>query len=170
MKERKVSINVSLDAGTSCTFAKIKGGGWFEKVLQNLEKYSSTGGSLELKYILLEGINDNEAEINSFISIATKLTKQVLLSFDTNKIGKKFSEYYLKMISYFIINAKKANLSMQVIYMTVDSEQAGQVRHLHEKIQKSAFLRRVIFEKVKVFIPKNIKESIKKWLFSLKIV
>jgi sulfatase maturation enzyme AslB (radical SAM superfamily) len=59
---------VSIDCGTRETFTKIKGVDFFEKVVRNIREYSSHG-LVELKYIVLPGINDNDADINGVIEL-----------------------------------------------------------------------------------------------------
>jgi hypothetical protein len=63
---------VSLDAGTRETFAKIKGLDLFDKVCDNLVRYSSKG-PVRLKYIILPGLNDNEADIDGFVALCVRL-------------------------------------------------------------------------------------------------
>lgn len=62
----------SLDAGTRETFAKIKGVDLFDRVCENLRRYSADA-FVHLKYIVLPGVNDNEADINGFIRLCEKL-------------------------------------------------------------------------------------------------
>jgi len=62
----------SIDAGTRETFAKIKGVDLFDKVCENLRRYS-LDAFVHLKYIFLPGINDNEDDINGFIQLCEKL-------------------------------------------------------------------------------------------------
>jgi molybdenum cofactor biosynthesis enzyme MoaA len=62
----------SLDAGTRETFARIKGVDLFDKVCDNLRRYSADG-LVHLKYIVLPGINDGDADINGFIALCERL-------------------------------------------------------------------------------------------------
>jgi pyruvate-formate lyase-activating enzyme len=62
----------SIDAGTRGTFAKIKGVDLFDKVCENLHRYSSDG-FVYLKYIVLPGVNDGEADVNGFVELCGRL-------------------------------------------------------------------------------------------------
>ena len=77
---RITSIITSLDAGTPETFKKIKQRDMFCKVLDNLSKYPVNKTNLNLKYIFLEGVNDNETDIDGFCEIAKRFRAQIMLS------------------------------------------------------------------------------------------
>jgi wyosine [tRNA(Phe)-imidazoG37] synthetase (radical SAM superfamily) len=73
MNDRKGLVQISLDAGTRETFAKIKGADCFERVVGNIRKYAEAKiGMVMLKYIFLPGVNDNDADINGFIDVIEK--------------------------------------------------------------------------------------------------
>lgn len=81
----RAKIQVSMDAGTKGTFARIKRADAWTKVTENLSKYSQYAiykGQIELKYILLPGVNDNEEDIEGFIALAESLNANVMLSSD----------------------------------------------------------------------------------------
>jgi wyosine [tRNA(Phe)-imidazoG37] synthetase (radical SAM superfamily) len=65
-------IYVSLDAGTPETFAKIKGVDCRPRVMSNLERYALCDGSVILKYIVLDDVNGNAADICGFLDVARK--------------------------------------------------------------------------------------------------
>lgn len=69
----QVSILVSIDCGTRETFKKIKGVDLFEKVCENLRKYSDAGVLIKLKYILLNSVNDNDDDIDGFVRLCRKI-------------------------------------------------------------------------------------------------
>jgi hypothetical protein len=76
-------INVSLDAGTRETFARIKRVDCFEKVSNNLILYGETKGDIILKYILFPNINDDKANLEGFMKLCQKVgNKIVRLSYD----------------------------------------------------------------------------------------
>ncbi|MDR1840312.1 MAG: radical SAM protein [Holophagales bacterium] len=64
----KAILNCSLDSGTRETYAKVKGADLFEQVCYNLKRYSEIA-ALELKYLFVPGVNDNEADVDGFISL-----------------------------------------------------------------------------------------------------
>ncbi|MCL2399092.1 MAG: radical SAM protein, partial [Defluviitaleaceae bacterium] len=63
MKDRKSIIQISIDAGTRKTFQKIKGLDMYEKVVNNLLEYRKYG-DIDLKYVIIPGVNDNDEDIN----------------------------------------------------------------------------------------------------------
>ncbi len=69
----KVSLKISIDAGTKATYQKIKRVNAYDKVMTNIKKYSQAAknnpnGIVEAKYIICPGINDNLKEAKAFIS------------------------------------------------------------------------------------------------------
>lgn len=75
-------INLSIDSGTSETWFRIKGVNNFNKIIRNLEQYricSSGKNQIELKYILLPGINDSLNDYDGIIHIMKKLEIQSLI-------------------------------------------------------------------------------------------
>lgn len=84
LNEKLITVQSSLDAGTKETFNQIKGVDCFDKVKETLTRYSSTGGKVFIKYIILKGINDNAAEIEGFIEFAAQIKADVVFSRDLN--------------------------------------------------------------------------------------
>ena len=73
---RDSKINFSIDAGTPQTWAKIKGVDNFDEVCENLTAYrkaSINEDQIQLKYIVLPGINDSEEDFSELIKIMNKL-------------------------------------------------------------------------------------------------
>ncbi|WP_225999290.1 radical SAM protein [Paenibacillus sp. BJ-4] len=76
------SINLSIDAGTSETWYKVKGVNNFDKVMNNLDKYSASSvhpEQITLKYIILTGINDNLEDYQGVINIMKRLKIEKLV-------------------------------------------------------------------------------------------
>ncbi|WP_270564197.1 radical SAM protein [Clostridium beijerinckii] len=71
IKKTSSSILISLDSGTRETYKRIKGVDLFDKVCENIKKYSSDGGNVILKYIIMED-NLNKADLDGFIDICKK--------------------------------------------------------------------------------------------------
>ena len=70
MNDRKIIAQISLDAGTKDTFAKVKGVDCFEKVVENIRRYSEAKiGMVMLKYIFLPGTNDSDEDIAGFLNV-----------------------------------------------------------------------------------------------------
>jgi len=93
MKNSNTRLNVSIDAGTKETFARIKGRNMFDKVCENLRKYSGGRGNIELKYLLLPNINDNTEDADGFLKICSEISvSKVILSknlTDNKKLPEK---------------------------------------------------------------------------------
>jgi pyruvate-formate lyase-activating enzyme len=96
-------LNTSLDCGTAKTFYKIKKVDVFEKVYNNIIRYSENApNTIELKYIFLPGLNDNERDIYNFIEIAKKIkVRKVLIDMDKNS-NYLIDEEYAAKIKYMI--------------------------------------------------------------------
>lgn len=105
---------VSIDSGTRSTFKKVKGHDLFEKVYSNLKSYSSTG-DVKLKYIILPGINDNEADIAGFVSLCKDIgTKLVQISYDLNAPAE-LSYQTVNMIKYLVKELSKNRIMYRII-------------------------------------------------------
>ena len=77
-----VKVNISLDAGNAATFVKVKGVDCYQKVVRNVERYaqSAQAGQIQLKFIVIEGVNDNPENIDSFVELARKCNAEVVIS------------------------------------------------------------------------------------------
>jgi len=78
----------SLDAGTPETFKKIKGVDMFNRVCDNLKRYAKAG-EVEVKYIFLPDVNDNETDVDGFITAckiinpsAVNITRDIHIEYD----------------------------------------------------------------------------------------
>jgi wyosine [tRNA(Phe)-imidazoG37] synthetase (radical SAM superfamily) len=93
LRKKYASIFVSIDSGTPRTFARIKATApsEFDKVKINLRRYAECRGEtgyVILKYLLLEGINDNVEDISGFVDICKEIKPDaVYLTCDVNKKG-----------------------------------------------------------------------------------
>jgi wyosine [tRNA(Phe)-imidazoG37] synthetase (radical SAM superfamily) len=88
LSHNSACLNISIDAGTRETYANVKGYDCFEKVIDNIKRYAidSGGGSILLKYIFLEDINDNAADVDGFMDLAREFDcGNVLVSSDIYK-------------------------------------------------------------------------------------
>ena len=89
---RVVNVLTSLDSGTPETYQKIKKADYLNRVVENLKKYPLEKANLRLKYIFLEGVNDNEKDVQGFYDIVKDVNcKAITISSDrckpfTNKI------------------------------------------------------------------------------------
>tara|TARA_Y100001970_G_scaffold293410_1_gene440016 strand:+ start:656 stop:1921 length:1266 start_codon:yes stop_codon:yes gene_type:complete len=72
LKSEKVTVTISMDAGTPETFLAVRGRNRFFQVLENLELYCRAGSErVIIKYILME-TNSSDEEIESFVSYVKK--------------------------------------------------------------------------------------------------
>ena len=89
MKTGRVKkVITSLDCGTRETFKKLKINDRFNQTVENLHKYDFSKTTLIVKYVFLEGYNDNEADIDAFYDIVKSVGGIVMISAD-NKTNKK---------------------------------------------------------------------------------
>lgn len=103
-KKTDCEISVSLDSGTKETFEKIKKVDAFEQTIQNIKnlmKFSKA--HIKLKYIIVEGINDNIDEIKSFLEIAKTVDKldSIILEIDYRDILLNRKKSYKVPSHYF---------------------------------------------------------------------
>jgi molybdenum cofactor biosynthesis enzyme MoaA len=125
LNHRLIELNVSLDAGTANTFTKIKGVDCFEKVVKNLEQYAMAGKNILLKYIILEGINDNDADIDGFVEIAARINaKRVIISRNTARIFIKMTENEYSAVLRLARQSAARNLSYTLLkdFLITDSD------------------------------------------------
>jgi wyosine [tRNA(Phe)-imidazoG37] synthetase (radical SAM superfamily) len=88
MKIGQIELIVSLDAGTRDTFKKVRGVDLFDKVIHNLEKYRDfSGKKITLQYIIVDNINDNDEDVNSFIEIVKRLNARFICTFDASDLN-----------------------------------------------------------------------------------
>lgn len=107
-------LQCSLDSGTRETFEKIKRVDAFGRVTQNIKRYRDCGIKFNLKYILLEGINDNKTEIDAFLEFAGEINAaNVILS--KNWLSKESKAHYPELFWYFLQRAKDLGFSMNQI-------------------------------------------------------
>jgi wyosine [tRNA(Phe)-imidazoG37] synthetase (radical SAM superfamily) len=93
-------IYTSLDAGRGETYKKIHGVDGFNEVCNNLKRYSEYG-SVMLKYLVLDGVNDNDNDIGAFFQLADDIATKVIISRDFFSDGV-FSDYTLSKVAKFI--------------------------------------------------------------------
>ena len=122
LASRKFTIGASLDAGTAETFAKVKGVDCFDRVVKNLKKYAATGGTIYLKYVFLENINDNINDIDHFLSIAREIADKSNIKFSIDMFSGLCSDKIIKMIYYFIDKCKDMGMTPQPVLNTFQRE------------------------------------------------
>jgi len=104
---RVIKLTTSLDSGTRETFKQIKKNDRFDKVIENLKKYPMGKTKLYLKYIFLEGINDNETDIDGYYKIVKDVGGIIMFSANANVDSPRYTE---KMKEYVLRIIKKAKV------------------------------------------------------------
>ena len=114
-ENKKAKINFSIDCGNEDTWRKIKGLNNYEKTLEILKSYikKSSPEQIELKYILLEGINDDDKNFQDLIEIMikSKLNKLIITRNYDDKITKKIIDSKEKLIKLVKENDIKYEIS-----------------------------------------------------------
>lgn len=119
----KSHICISLDAGTRETFAKIKAVDAFDTVIDNIKKLRlKSCAAVSLKYIIVQGINDNIEELKHFLETAENLgnINPVILEIDYNDTllnrNKKFiiPKHYYEMFDYAEKFCREKNINYTV--------------------------------------------------------
>jgi len=113
LSKGKSKIIPSIDAGTRETFKKVKGVDLFDKVCENLIQYAKDG-FVELKYIILPGLNDNERDINGLIDICQRAKiKCMNISRNLHDMNA-FSEHTLNMIILILKNTRNLGINVSI--------------------------------------------------------
>lgn|GEM_PF-2677921 len=123
LHEKSFVINCSLDAGTAETFANVKGVDCFERVIENLTKYAEGGGSnrsIQLKYIIMEGINCDKTDINGFIAVAKRVNAEVQISRDILTIQFPISDCVYAAVLYLVKQCVLQGIPYTILALTDD--------------------------------------------------
>lgn len=120
-KSNKCYLIISLDSAESEVYKAIKQVDCFDKVIDNIKKYISISDNAKenilMKYIIVDGINDNEKQIGKFLDLCHSLgIKNVRLDFDYNKY--KYGDGSVVPMHYFdlfdLFNKKASELGLIV--------------------------------------------------------
>lgn len=105
-----IILNISPDCGSSETFKKIKGIDCFKKFISNIEKYANVGAKFQLKYTLIQGVNDNVVDADGFIELAVKYGVAVIVSNNILEIMHPLPQDSLNILLRIINKAKEKGL------------------------------------------------------------
>lgn len=73
LKAGKITLITSIDSGSKEVYEKIKQVPCFDKVWENLKRYSKTkNGLIRTKYVICPGLNDNSDEIKKWFKLTKK--------------------------------------------------------------------------------------------------
>ena len=123
----KSHICISLDAGTRETFKKIKNIDAFDQVIDNIKKLKQkSSAQISLKYIIINGVNDNKEELEKFLNIAKEIgnIQPVHLEIDYNNTllskGIKFEvpKHYYELFKIAENYCKENDLGYKVFPYT----------------------------------------------------
>ena len=132
----RCSLLISMDSGSRQTYLKIKRADKFDILVNNLKRYTAASDfakeNIKLKYIIVDGINDNEDEINKFFDVVKMLEiKNVRIDVDCvkyslNDKNKIPPNSYVKLIKYFKDRTQREGLKLY---------ESEQVESIMEKIK-----------------------------------
>ena len=118
----KCKLVISLDSASVETYKKIKQVDCFNKVVENIRNYVNASENartnITMKYILVDGVNDDIDEIKNFVKLVKSLEiKNIRLDFDYAKYkftgSIKVPQYYFELYKYFNEAANEAGLDIQ---------------------------------------------------------
>ena len=162
LDNNSTAIIVSLDSGCRKTYKKIKKVDAFDKVIENLKKYSKNQHmphTIGLKYIIIPTYNDNVCEFKKFIKTA-KLAgvKKVIIDLDAKYarlLNFEVDNYLVNLVEKFEKIAKKENFITETYSFYKQSKETTKNRKIN-------FINNIIsFFKYK-FFNKKAKELYKK--------
>jgi len=114
---RITTITTSLDAGTRETFKKIKKNDRFDIVVDNLRRYPTDKTNLYVKYISLDGINDNETDVDGFYDIVKEIGGVIMFSSDcTTPFTDKMRDLALRIVKKAKSDGVKINAGSNYIH------------------------------------------------------
>ncbi len=127
---RTVHVLTSIDAGTPETYKKIKGADCLNKVIANLKKYPLEKANLRLKYIFLEGLNDNETDIDGFYEIVKETgCKNIVLS---SNLFKPFTQKMRDLTLRIVKKAKQDGIVISANSSYLNSKDAEFIKKSYE--------------------------------------
>lgn len=108
------TVLVSFDCGTTETYKKIKGVDSYDKVVKNLALYLRSGVHIILKFILIDNINDNQADIDGFIRLAIDLHAEVIISKDVYCETKSLTQEQLGYLQHMVTILTESNMKINL--------------------------------------------------------
>ena len=136
---KRVELVISLDSGTPETMVRIRGLDCFESTVRNCVRYAQhfpKKTMLLLKYIIIEGINDNETDIRGFLNIAKNIGCTAQLSADNHNMGKaNLSVKGLEMCYLFMRICRDNNIAFRYIDYYFNEVDRQAIDRYRQKIQ-----------------------------------
>jgi MoaA/NifB/PqqE/SkfB family radical SAM enzyme len=117
----KSEVFVSLDSGTRETYNRVKGLDCFEKVRENLKRYSENG-RVFLKFIVFPGINDSDEDFAGFLDIVRNYGgNEFKLARDSRE--KDISEDVYLSAARFIGKAEAFDTVYNIVYFNLQEHE-----------------------------------------------
>jgi molybdenum cofactor biosynthesis enzyme MoaA len=112
----RARIVVSVDAGTRDTFMKVKSVDAFSLVCDTLRRYSrESNDAIDLKFIFLPGVNDNEVDISGFVALASEIRcSSIMISMDIFN-AHLISNHMVSMAEHLWKKAKNVSISCEIV-------------------------------------------------------
>lgn len=135
LKDGLLTVVISPDAGDKETYKKVKRVDSFEKVCENIQKYSDVLGSdnkhlLQVKYIIIPGYNDSIKNVDNWFKIV-KQAKIKNIIFDIEFIYQKnnpvMSKHMYMLIDYIKYSAKKSGLNCNLYDSAIYAEKTRKI-------------------------------------------
>lgn len=124
LSEGKLTLVVSVDSGTPETYENIKRVNHFNKVWENLARYSASQTKdkykAKTKYIIYPGFNDNKEEFDKFLAFSLNSgIKSMVLDveggwYEQNKY--QVPDYIYDLLDYALKKAKEASMQNIEVY------------------------------------------------------
>ena len=140
----KSLVCVSLDCGCKETYKIIKNTDTFDVVVNNLKELRSKSSIvIQLKYIILEGINDNKDELSKFLVLAREIDQHatIILEFDYNKTlfsppgsTYKVPESYYELFEFAEIYCEAYGLKYFILPHTKDILEKGEYTNMYVQL------------------------------------
>ncbi len=115
LRQGKITITTSVDAGTRKTFEEIKGRDRFDVVWKNLARYAQTGGEVIGKYVARKG-NSSARDIKQFVRKCAEVgIREVYITPDMEEIGQNdISEETIYAFALMLFEAKKSGIEPRI--------------------------------------------------------
>ena len=134
----RLSLMISLDSGTRETMKRVRGIDCFEQSIRNCGAYAmflAHKTMLSLKFILMEGVNDNEADIRGFLDIVKNIGCVAVLSTNWRFIDNGLSEHGRRMCFLFMCVCSENSLMFDYIDYYFHEKDRSYIEDMRLEIQ-----------------------------------
>jgi len=131
----KSVINCSIDAGTRETYAKIKGADFFERVCENLKRYSQLA-RIELKYIFIVGENDDDKDVEGFIRLASEIRPKIVILAKELFSMSSLSDQTINQMAKISLEMNKIGVKNRLANDSIRKEEKERFFNLINKVKR----------------------------------